>query len=305
MTELTPGEVLDQYTIVEVIAHSGMGTIYRATDGDGRTVALKVPHLQYASDIVFHERFLREERIGQRLDHPGVIKVLQPGGKSRLYLVMEYVQGRLLSQHMKDSAPLPVEEAVDIALNITEVLVYLHDNDVVHRDLKPENIMLLGGGAVKLMDFGIALDTTLRKMTWAGLSHSVGTPDYMAPEQVKGRRGDARTDIYSLGSILYEMLTGRPPFARENVYATMRVKLRHSPTPPRQLCPVIPDAVEEIVLHALETDPRDRFASARELGEALAKPAAVVITDRAIRSRPNSHGPSWLRFLGIAMHRAG
>jgi serine/threonine protein kinase len=127
----------------------------------------------------------------------------------------------------------------------------------------------------------------------------------MAPEQVKGRRGDARTDIYGLGSILYELLTARAPFSGGNVYAMMRVKLHERPTPPRQIRPEIPAAVEEIVLHALETDPRDRFASALELRAALADPSTVVLTDRAVRDRSTRHVPHWLRFFGIATHRAG
>jgi serine/threonine-protein kinase len=146
--------------------------------------------------------------------------------------------------------------------------------------LKPENIMLLPGGGVKLMDFGIALDTTLRKMTWAGLSQTVGTPDYMAPEQVKGRRGDARTDVYAVGVILYEMLTGKVPFPADNVYASMRAKMREHPPPPRKLRPEIPAGVEEIVLHAMEPEPANRPENAFELREMLAHPETVVPKER-------------------------
>jgi len=299
MTELSPGQRLDQYEIVDVIARSGMATIFRSTDLEsGQTVVLKVPHLQYESDMVFHERFLREEQIGQRLDHPGVIKVLRPRQKSRMYLVMEYVEGELLSERLKRERRLPIQDALALALQVADVLVYLHEHSVVHRDLKPENIMLLADGNLKLMDFGIALDTTLRKMTWAGLSQTMGTPDYMAPEQVKGLRGDGRTDIYSLGAILYEALTGEVPFSGDNVYAAMRSKVREAPTPPRRIRPEIPVTVEEIVLHALETDPRDRFESALELREALAHPASVVVTNRATRLRPRHRLPPWARILG-------
>jgi serine/threonine protein kinase len=296
MTELAPGQAFDHYQILDIIAHSGMATIFHATDVDGRVVVLKVPHLEYASDIVFHERFLREELIGQRLDHPGVIKVYQSHGRSRLYLVMEYVEGQLLSQRLQRERRLPIDDAVHIALKVTDVLVYLHDNAVVHRDLKPENIMLLAGGAVKLMDFGIALDTTLRKMTFAGMSQSIGTPEHMAPEQVKGRRGDPRTDIYSLGSVLYNMLTGQPPFSADNVFALMRAKLRERPIPPRRLCPDIPVMLEDIVLCALETDPRYRFASARELQQWLVDLVTIVPTDGT--NRTNRHRPHWLGLLG-------
>ena len=284
-----------------------MATIFRARDlENGHTVALKVPHLQYASDMVFHERFKREEEIGQRLDHPAVIKVFQPREKSRLYLAMEYVDGELLRDRLRRERRLPTETAVALAIAIADALAYLHDHGVVHRDLKPENIMVTADRRVKLVDFGIALDTTLRKMTWAGLSQTVGTPDYMAPEQVKGKRGDARSDLYALGVILYEMLTGETPFQGDNVYAAMRAKLQDDPTPPRRLRPDISPALEEIILHALERDPRDRPESALELREALAHPDSVVLTGRASRQRPKPRMPRWVRtLLAIAAAGAG
>ena len=298
MAELSPGQRLDQYELEEVIARSGMATIFRARDlNNGHRVALKVPHLQFESDIVFHERFLREEKIGQRLDHPAVIKVFQPEHKSRVYIAMEYVDGERLSDRIRSERRLPLATAIDFAIQIADALVYLHEHNVVHRDLKPENIMILPNGKVKLMDFGIAMDTTMRKVTWAGLSQTMGTPDYMAPEQVKGLRGDARTDIYSLGTILYEMLTGEVPFPGDNVYAAMRTKVREDPTPPRRLRHDIPPAIEEIVLHAIERDPKDRFASALEFRDALAHPESVVMTNRAARQRPMHKLPQGMRRL--------
>src|SRR5262249_17472503 len=153
-----------------------------------------------------------------RLSHPAVIRVLKPKEKSRLYMVLEYVHGTLLRDRLTREHQLPVDDAVHIAIRIADALRYLHDHGVVHRDLKPENVMLTLDGGVKLIDFGIAHDETLRKITWSGLSQSVGTPDYMAPEQLKGRGGDARTDLYALGVVLYEMLTGVVPFHGESLY---------------------------------------------------------------------------------------
>jgi len=298
MGEPAPGSTLDQYAIDDVIARGGMATIFRARDtSNGHVVALKVPLLEYASDLVFHERFRREEEIGQRLDHGSVIKVLHPREKSRLYLAMEYVDGELLRDRLRREGRLPIDEAVRIAIRIADVLLYLHGEGVVHRDLKPENIMLTADGGVKLMDFGIALDATLRKMTWSGLSQSVGTPDYMAPEQVAGKRGDGRTDLYALGAILYEMLTGQVPFPADNVYAAMRAKAEEHPRPPRELRPEIPPALEEVVLHALERSPHRRPESALELREALAHPASVIITGRASRRRRKARLPLWMRAL--------
>lgn len=298
MGELTPGQTLDQYQLIDVISRSGMATIFRARDMEsGRVVALKAPHIQYEGDIVFHERFLREEKIGQRLDHPAIIKVLRPSRKSRVYLVMEYVEGELLSDRLRRERPLPISTAVDIAVQIADALVYMHGHDVIHRDLKPENIMIMPDGRVKLMDFGIALDATLRKITWSGLSQTMGTPDYMAPEQVKGRRGDARTDIYSLGIILYEMLTGTVPFSSGNVYAAIRAKVRNDPAPPRRLRRDISPELEDIILHAIERDPRARFENAVDMRHALAHPESVKPADRTLSKRPAPGLAYWLRKL--------
>src|SRR5581483_228959 len=270
--------------------------VFRARDSEnGQIVAIKVPYLEYEADLVFHDRFIREELIGQRLAHPAIIKVLRPRQKSRVYLAMEYVEGELLSERLRREPRFPIETAAAFAQQIADALVYLHEHNVVHRDLKPANIMIQPNNDLKLIDFGIALDTTLRKMTWGRLSQAMGTPDYMAPEQIKGLRGDARTDIYSLGAILYEMLTGEVPFPGNNLHAAMRAKMQEDPTPPRRLRHEISPQLEEIVLRALERDPQDRCETAFELREALAHPESVVLTGRAARQRPKRMFPPWAR----------
>ena len=223
--------------------------------------------------------------------------MLRPRAKSRLYLVMEYVDGELLRERLRGEGRLPIATAIELGIKIADALVYLHGQGVVHRDLKPENIMLTADGGVKLMDFGIAFDATQGDLTWSGLSPSVGTPEYMAPEQVRARHGDERTDLYSLGVILYEMLTGKVPWSGDSAQQVMHAKLEEDPTPPRALRPEIPPALEEVVLHALERRPERRPESALELREALAHLDSVVITNRAARLRRARRLPRWARAL--------
>jgi serine/threonine protein kinase len=289
MREVNVGERLDQYELTELIARSGMASIFKGRDlANGATVAVKVPYLQFESDVVFYGRFQREEEIGRRLNHPNIIHVISPKRKSRMYIVMEYIDGTSLRAMMRDKRPLDTHKALDIARQTCGALVYMHGQGVVHRDLKPENILITESGQVKIMDFGIALDESARRLTWSGLSSTIGTPDYMAPEQVSGRRGDVRTDIYALGTMLYEMLTGNLPLTGENVYAVMRAKANEDPQPPSRYRPDLDPHLEEIVLHAIARLPRDRYRSAAEMQKDLRNPAEVIITGRARQLHPRS-----------------
>jgi serine/threonine protein kinase len=275
MREVSTGDRLDQYQVGELLARSGMASIFKAIDTDAATVvALKIPHMQFESDVVFFERFRREEQIGQRLEHPNIVKVLKPREKSRMYLAMEYVEGRSL-RAMLSHGPLAAEAALDIARQVCEALVYLHAQKVIHRDIKPENVLLTAAGQVKILDFGIALDESARRLTWAGLSAAVGTPDYMAPEQIGGRRGDERTDVYAIGTMLFEMLTGSLPHAAANPHALMRAKTHDDPKPPGYYLPSIDPALEAIILCAIARAPRDRYATVAELLAHLRDPHAA------------------------------
>lgn len=286
MREVAVGDRLDQYEITELIARSGMASIFRARDtATGAPVALKVPHLQFESDVVFYERFRREEEIGQRLDHPNVIKFLKPRHKSRMYVAMELVEGKGLRQVLEQERVLPAERALAIGQQVCEALEHMHQNGVVHRDLKPENVLLTTSGQVKIVDFGIALDKSARRITWFGLSNTIGTPDYIAPEQIGGRRGDARSDVYALGTILYEMLTGNLPFFGPNALAVMRAKTDGEPRPPAYFVPGFDPHLEAILLKCLEHSPRDRYQDAAELLQDLRNPAAVPPRDPAARRR--------------------
>ena len=286
MREPVFGEKLDQYELGELLARSGMASIWKAVDGDsGAQVALKIPHPQLESDVVFFERFKREEEMGQRLDHPNVVKVLKPREKSRMYIAMEYVDGRSLRSIIQSDAPLTDERALDIARQVTGALGYLHANGVVHRDIKPENILLTAEERVKILDFGIALDESKRRLTWAGLSETIGTPDYMAPEQIGGRRGDARTDVYAVGIMLYEMLTKNLPFQSSNANALLRAKASEDPRPPSYFLPKLDPALDAIILKAIQRQPRDRYPGAAELLADLRDPPA------ALRRAPDAPRP--------------
>jgi len=266
MTILETGDTLDHYRLDATVAHSGMSTLYRATDlRDGSQVALKVPHPEMEASPIMVERFKREQEIGQELDHPGVVKTYADEKRSRLYMVIEWVEGRLLRSVLNEGAPLPIERAVDFTLQICDALDSMHKHGVVHRDLKPENVMVDDRGQIKLIDFGIAMKEDARRLTFVDMSATLGTPDYISPEQVKGQRGDQRSDIYSLAVMFYEMLTGAVPFSGPNPLAVMNERVLHDPKPARDLRPEIPAEIDEILSRALVRDPRFRYATATEM----------------------------------------
>jgi serine/threonine protein kinase len=303
MTPVHPGEQLDHYRIDSLVARSGMASIFRATDlRTGQPVAIKVPHPEMESDPVLFDRFHREEEIGKKMDHPGVMKVLTDEDRSREYMVMEWVDGRLLRKIIAENGKLPLERAVRIALAICDALDYIHSHGVVHRDLKPENIMVDDQDRIKLIDFGIAGQAGARRLTFAKLSQVMGTPDYISPEQVKGKRGDARSDIYALGVMLYEMLTGKVPFQGPNPFAIMNDRLLNNPIPPRELNPEISPELQEIIYRAIEREPKNRYASAREFARDLEHPEKVGVEDRPeLRDWQQRRSPWFRRILFYLM----
>ncbi len=283
MISLHTGDLLDHYRIDALAARSGMASIFRATDlQTGKQVAIKLPHPEMEADPVLFDRFHREAEIGTKLDHPGVMKVFGEDGHSQLYMVMEWVDGRLLRSILNDLGKLPPERAVRLTLEIADALDYIHSHGVVHRDLKPENIMVDGDDRIKLIDFGIAGKEGSRRLTFAKLSQVMGTPDYISPEQVKGKRGDGRSDIYALGVMLYEMLTGKVPFRGPNAFAIMNDRLLNNPIPPREVNPEISPELQEIIYRAIERDPGNRYSTAREFAWDLEHQDQIgVSADRA------------------------
>ena len=276
MTPVHPGDELDHYRLERLVARSGMASIFCATDmRTGAQVALKIPHPEAECDVAFYERFQREGQIGRESDHPGVIKVKESENSRRVYLVLEWVDGRPLREILAEEGKLDPERAIHIARSVCEALDYLHANGVVHRDLKPENIMVGPGDRIKLIDFGIARKAGARRLTFGKLSNIMGTAEYIAPEQVKGKRGDARSDLFALGVILFEMLTGSTPFSGSNPLAVMNSRLKSNPVRLRDANPALSSELEAILIRTLERNPRNRYGSARELASELEHPSRV------------------------------
>jgi eukaryotic-like serine/threonine-protein kinase len=293
-----PGQKLDHYFIESELARSGMATIFRGTDSrNGRQVVVKVPHVEAESDVVFFERFRREKKIGQRLEHPGIAKVFRDDGQSQLYIVMEWAEGTMLRTLLHEQHSLPASRAVRIALRICEALEYIHSHGVVHRDLKPENIIVDADDNIKLIDFGIAGEAGSRRLTFGKFSNTMGSPDYISPEQVRGKRGDARSDVFALGVMLYEMLTGRAPFDGPSPLAIMNSRLLNDPVPPRTIDPSISFQLQEIIRHAMERDPDKRYPTAKDLAYDLEHQDATKMVESPEMPESTSRKILWHRSI--------
>lgn len=303
-----PGDILDHYRLDAVVARSGMATLYRATDlRDNRTVALKLPHPEMEADPVLLERFRREEEIGQMLEHLGIVRTFNHEQRSRLYMVLEWVEGRLLRAVMNEQRPMPVDRATRITLDLCDALDAMHKRGIIHRDLKPENVMIGSSGEVKIIDFGIALHEDARRITHVGVSPMLGTPDYISPEQVLGKRGDQRSDIYALGVMFYEMLTGQVPFSGPNPLAVMNERLVKDPPSPRSIHPALTPEIEEVLRRALERDPRHRYATAQEMQWDLENPEQLGVENggpsasRRALANGRKVNPRILLYAGLAL----
>ncbi len=303
MNSLHPGDQLDHYSIDSLVARSGMATIFRAIDTrTGRAVAIKIPHPEMEGDPLLFDRFNREDEIGKKLDHPGVVKVLNGEERSQRYMVLEWVDGRLLRQILNEAKILPPERATKITVGICKALDYIHSQGVVHRDLKPENIMVDAEDRTKLIDFGIAANAGSRRLTFAKLTQAMGTPDYISPEQVKGKRGDARSDIYALGIMFYEMLAGKVPFTGPNPFVIMNERLINHPIPAREVNPAVTPELQEIIYRALERDPKKRYQSAHEFALDLEHPEKVGVAERdELRNWKQRRSPVLRRVLFYIM----
>ena len=263
------GTTVSNFEIVRRLGRGGMGAVYAAKDQMlDRPVAIKVVHPELGREPELKARFQKEARALAKLHHPNVTSVFSLFAEGdKLYLVMELVEGRSLQEHLQEHGALDWREATRLAIAALEGLNHAHQHGIVHRDIKPSNLMLPAEGGLKLMDFGIAHILGQNRLTRHG--SVVGTLAYMAPEQITSRQVDPRTDLYSLGIVLYEMVTGRTPFRSDSEYELMRAQVEKVPAPPRTLAADVPPWLEQTILRTLSKNPGDRAASARDLSTEL------------------------------------
>lgn len=254
-----------RYQITELIGIGGMANVYKATDvTDGKTVAVKILREEFYGNEEFLRRFKNESKAISVLSHPNIIKVYDVCFSNRMQsIVMEYVDGITLKEYMEQQGALTWKETVHFTVQILRALSHAHDRGIVHRDIKPQNVMLLSDGTIKITDFGIA--RFARSETRTLTDRAIGSVHYISPEQARGEHTDQRSDIYSVGVMMYEMLTGKLPFDAENPVSVALKQIQVEAPSPRSLKPDIPEALEEITMRAMEKDPDRRYQSASEM----------------------------------------
>ncbi len=259
-----------RYEIIKELGKGGMGVVYQAHDPQiDRPVALKVLRVDRVVNEEFVSRFFKEAKFIGRLSHPNIVTVYDVGrDHGTIYIAMEYLQGQAFNEVIR-SGRLNVEEIIDIALQVAHALGYAHNKGIVHRDIKPSNIILTDEGGVKLTDFGIARaeDSNAAQQTQTGVI--LGTPFYMSPEQVMGKRIDGRSDLFSLGVVLYELIVGRKPFEGDHFTAIFRAITDDIPVAPLKIDTSIPQSLSDLIMKALSKNPDERFQTGKEMGDAL------------------------------------
>jgi serine/threonine-protein kinase len=274
-SKLRPGTVFDgRYEVKEVLGVGGMGVVYRAFDRDlGEPVAIKtLKPDNLAGDTAALERFKQEIRLARKITHRHVVRTFDLGEANGMYyLTMEYVEGTPLKKLIGSRGKLPIPVTLTIGKQLCRALEVAHEQGVIHRDIKPQNLVVEPNGFLKVMDFGIARLATPNAgqgLTQEGAA--IGTPDYMSPEQLSGMELDARSDLYAAGVVLFECVTGRVPFEAETTWALIAKHLEEEPPNPRELNPDVPEALAKVILRAMAREPKDRFASAVQMHDALA-----------------------------------
>jgi len=258
----------NRYKVLRQIGSGGMAWVYLAEDtSTGAYVAIKVLFPQYSEDMAYTQRFIREAKMAMSLSEPHIVKVLDYGAdRDTHYLVMEYIEGRDVKTILQEDGPFAVEQVLDVAAQVAQALQHADEHGIVHRDIKPQNLMLTASGMVKLLDLGIARAHSLPSLTQSGF---VGSLYYISPEQAMGGRTDIRSDIYSLGIVMYEMLTGAPPFSADTPWMIVNMHISGQSVPLSQRRSDVPEDVEWFIGKAMAKDPQDRFQTPSELGEAV------------------------------------
>src|SRR5215210_2575498 len=254
------GNIDGRYALGELLGGGGMANVYLARDDVlGRDVALKMLRGQYADDEDFVERFRREARNAAALNHPNIVQVYDQGRAEdgTYYIAMEYVPGGTLAQRIKRGGPMDPAEAAGVASRVAEALAVAHERGIIHRDIKPQNVLLTPSGDAKVADLGIARAASAKTMTEASLIF--GTASYMSPEQAKGERVTPQSDLYSLGVVLYQMITGELPYTADNPLATAMKHVEEPPPHPREANPAVPEELDALTTKLLAKDPEDRY----------------------------------------------
>ncbi|KEO81951.1 Stk1 family PASTA domain-containing Ser/Thr kinase [Tumebacillus flagellatus] len=293
----------NRYEVFEQIGGGGMAVVYRALDTLlNRNVSIKVLRAQFSTDDDFVRRFRREAQAAASLSHPNVVNIYDVGVENdEYYIVMEYVDGLTLKEIIQDRAPLPVPEAIDIAKQICAALGHAHENNIVHRDIKPHNILIGKDGRVKVTDFGIARAITSNTITQDG--SVLGSVHYFSPEQARGGITDVKSDIYSLGVVLYEMVTGELPFSGETPISVALKHLQDHFVEPREINPSLPQSVENIILKSLAKDPLVRYQTSREMYRDLEK--ALLYPNVAKFTIPDVDEQQTIQMPAVGLRNAG
>lgn len=302
-----PGQTIEgRFLLLEEIGSGGMSTVFKGRDltNGGQTVAVKVLRPEYSSGIGSWSMTQREAEIGATLNHPYIVRFIpvpQPKQHAPV-IVTEYVAGTSLASRIGSGRSLPESEALRIGSQLCEAVDYLHRQQVVHYDLKPGNVILCDDGSIRLIDFGGAHRLVRSRFAFDGPGPGVATADYAAPEQIRRRRGLASVDIYAIGAILYEMLTGRPPFEGDDPFVIASARQIGDPKAPRALNVATSEQAEEIVLRALRRDPAERYATAAQLKADLDAPCHVRVTglaNRLVQVTPWRRAIRWARFITV------
>ncbi len=294
-----------RFLLLEEIGHGGMSTVFKARDlgSGGELVAVKVALPQFSSGVGSWSMSQREAEIGVKLRHPSILRFIPlPPSVHRNLVVTEYLRGTTLAARIGNGRSLPEADALRVASRLCDAVDYLHGQKIVHYDLKPANVMLCEDGSLRLIDFGLAHVLVRGRFAFAAPALPIGTADYAAPEQIRRKRGQASVDIYAIGAILYEMLTGHPPFEGDDPSWVTSARQIGDPTAPRALNPVISVETEEIVLRALRRNPGDRYASAAEFKANLDRPADVHVSGlaaRLIEVTPWRKRLRWMRYVAL------